>query len=77
MVLTLTKEQTIYVNDKLVPLASLEQSLRDLFKNRQDKTLYLRADQALQYGFVVETMDRIRRSGIEKLGMVTEPSRSR
>jgi biopolymer transport protein TolR len=77
MVLTLTKEQTIYVNDKLVPLASLEQSLRDLFKNRQDKTLYLRADQALQYGFVVETMDRIRRSGIEKLGMVTEPSRAR
>jgi biopolymer transport protein TolR len=77
MVLTLTKEQTIYVNDKLVPLASLEQSLRDLFKNRQDKTLYLRADQALQYGFVVETMDRIRRSGIEKLGMVTEPTRGR
>src|SRR4026208_2637861 len=43
MVLTLTKEQTIYVNDKLVSLASLEQSLRDLFKNRQDKTRYPRA----------------------------------
>ena len=40
-----------------------------------DKTLYLRADQALQYGFVVETMDRVRRAGIEKLGMVTEPTR--
>ncbi|HET9923143.1 MAG TPA: biopolymer transporter ExbD [Methylomirabilota bacterium] len=77
MVLTLTKEQTIYVNDKPVALGSLEQILRDLFKNRQDKTLYLRADQALQYGFVVETMDRIRRSGIEKLGMVTEPTRAR
>src|SRR5438046_3394114 len=48
MVLTLSKEQTIYINDKPVPLASLEQALRDLFKNRQDKTLYLRADQALQ-----------------------------
>jgi len=77
MVLTLTKEQTIYINDKPVALASLEQTLRDLFKNRQDKTLYLRADQALQYGFVVETMDRVRRSGIEKLGMVTEPTRAR
>ena len=75
--MTLSKEQTIYVNDKLVPLPSLEQTLRDLFKNRQDKTLYLRADQALQYGFVVETMDRIRRAGIEKLGMVTEPTRAR
>ncbi len=77
MVLTLTKDQTIYLNDKPVPLAMLEQRLTDTFKNRQDKTLYLRADQALQYGFVVETMDRVRRSGIEKLGMVTEPSRAR
>jgi biopolymer transport protein TolR len=76
MVLTLTREQTIHLNDKPVPLAGLEQHLRDLFKNRQDKTLYLRADQALQYGFVVETMDRVRRSGIEKLGMVTEPTRA-
>ena len=77
MVLTLTKEQTVYLNDKPLSLASLEDALRSIFKDRQDKTLYLRADQALQYGFVVETMDRIRRSGIEKLGMVTEPSRAR
>jgi biopolymer transport protein TolR len=77
MVLTVTKEQTIYLNDKPVALGALEQTLRDLFKNRQDKTLYLRADQALQYGLVVETMDRVRRAGIEKLGMVTEPTRAR
>jgi biopolymer transport protein TolR len=77
MVLTLTKEQKIYLNDKPVPLATLEQHLRDMFKNRQDRTLYLRADQALSYGVVVETMDRVRRSGIDKLGMVTEPVRAR
>jgi len=77
MVLTLTKEQTVFLNDKPLSLASLEDALRSIFKDRQDKTLYLRADQALQYGFVVETMDRVRRSGIEKLGMVTEPSRAR
>jgi biopolymer transport protein TolR len=77
VVLTVTKEQTIYINDKPVALGAVEQALRDLFKNRQDKTLYLRADQALQYGLVVETMDRVRRAGIEKLGMVTEPTRAR
>jgi biopolymer transport protein TolR len=77
VVLTVTKEQTIYINDKPVALGAVEQALRDLFKNRQDKTIYLRADQALQYGLVVETMDRVRRAGIEKLGMVTEPTRAR
>ncbi|MBI4240274.1 MAG: biopolymer transporter ExbD [Candidatus Rokubacteria bacterium] len=74
MVLTLTKDQVIYLNDKPVPLAGLDGQLRMLFKNRTDKTLYLKADQSLSYGFVVETMDRVRRAGIERLGMVTEPS---
>jgi len=75
MELTLTKEQQIYLNGKPLALGALEQTLRDTFKNRNDKTLYLKADQALQYGFVVETMDKVRKSGIEKLGMVTEPVR--
>ncbi|MFQ5899257.1 MAG: biopolymer transporter ExbD [Candidatus Methylomirabilia bacterium] len=74
MVLTLTKERVVYLNDKPVPLAGLDRKLRGIFKNRSDKTLYLRADRSLPYGFVVATMDRARRAGIEKLGMVTEPS---
>jgi len=74
MVLTLTKDQVIYLNERPVPLAGLDAQLRDIFKNRNDKTLYLKADQTLTYGFVVETMDRVRRAGVEKMGMVTEPS---
>jgi biopolymer transport protein TolR len=57
--------------------ASLEESLREAFRNRTDKTLYLKADAGLNYGTVVETMDRVRRAGIERLGMVTEPARER
>lgn len=74
MVLTLTKDQVVYLNDRSVPLAGLDAQLRNIFKNRKDKTLYLKADQSLAYGFVVETMDRVRRAGVERLGMVTEPS---
>lgn len=74
MVLTLTKDQVVYLNDRSVPLAGLDAQLRNIFKNRRDKTLYLKADQSLAYGFVVETMDRVRRAGVERLGMVTEPS---
>ena len=77
MVLTLTKDQTVFLNDKPVPVSQLDARLRDLMKDRSDKTLYLKADQGLQYGFVVETMDRLRRAGVEKLGMVTEPARAR
>ena len=38
LVLTLTKEQTVYLNDKPVPMATLEQHLHNAFKDRRDKT---------------------------------------
>src|SRR5262245_4355763 len=75
MVLTVTKDRTLYLNDKPVPVASLDAQLGAAFRDRKDKTLYLKADSGLPYGTVVETMDRVRRAGIERLGMVTEPVR--
>jgi biopolymer transport protein TolR len=77
MVLTVTKDQRLFLNQRQVGTAALEGVLREAFKDRSDKTLYLKADAELPYGTVVETMDRVRRAGIEKLGMVTEPTRER
>jgi len=77
MVLTLTRDHSLFLNDKSVGAGALETTLRQTFANRRDKTLYLKADAALAYGAVVETMDRVRRAGIERLGMVTEPARER
>ena len=77
MVLTVTKDGGLFLNDRRLPPSGLEGTLRDTFKHRKDKTLYLKADAGLSYGAVVETMDRVRRAGIERLGMVTEPVRER
>ena len=77
MVLTVSKERTLYLNDRRLAPGSLEGALREAFRTRTDKTLYLKADAGLSYGAVVETMDQVRRAGIERLGMVTEPIRER
>ena len=77
LVLTVTKDRTLFLNEKRIAPGGLEGSLRDAFRNRTDKTLYLKADAGLSYGAVVETMDMVRRAGIERLGMVTEPARER
>src|SRR3954464_12304622 len=66
MILTVTKDRTLFLNEKPVSLATLETQLRDMFKGRTDRTLYLKADAGLAYGAVVETMDRVRRAGIER-----------
>jgi biopolymer transport protein TolR len=77
LVLTVTKERALYLNDKRIAPGTLDTTLRSAFGNRTDKTLYLKADSGLAYGAVIETMDQVRRAGIERLGMVTEPARER
>lgn len=77
LVLTLTKDRLLYINERLVPLTTLETRLRELLRDRPDKTVFVKADKDLAYGYVVETMDRIRRAGVDRVGMVTEPQPKR
>lgn len=73
LVLTITRDRLLYLNERALPLATLETRLRELLRDRTDKTIFIKADKDLAYGYVVETMDRIRRAGVERVGMVTEP----
>ena len=54
LVLTVTKDRTLFLNDKRIAPGGLEGALRDAFRSRNDKTLYLKADAGLTYGAVVE-----------------------
>ena len=73
LILTITKDRLLYLNDRALPLVTLEVRLRELLRERNDKTIFIKADKDLAYGYVVETMDRVRRAGVERVGMVTEP----
>ena len=52
---------------------TLEQKLGQNERLKQDKELYLLADTEIPYGFVVGSMARIKKAGVNKLGMVTNP----
>lgn len=73
MVLTIEKDQRLYLDKDQVGLAQLERKLRLLKEGRNDVSLYLRADRDVPYGVVVQVMDAVKKAGIEKLGMVTDP----
>ena len=73
LILTITKDRLLYLNDRALPLVTLEVRLRELLRERNDKTIFIKADKELAYGYVVETMDRVRRAGVDRVGMVTEP----
>ncbi len=72
-VLTIEKDQRLYLDKDQVSLVQLERKLRLLKEEHADVSLYLRADRDVPYGIVVQVMDGVKKAGIEKLGMVTDP----
>jgi len=72
-VLTIEKDQRLYLDKDPVGVAQLEQKLKNLKHEHADVSLYLRADREVPYGVVVQVMDGVKKAGIEKIGMVTEP----
>jgi biopolymer transport protein TolR len=74
LVVGVTKDGTVYLNDNAIPLADLRSKLAAIGREKPDRALLLRADRSVPYGDVVRVIAAIKESGIAKLGMVTEPA---
>ena len=52
-------------------LVSVEERLKDVFAKKKKKELYLKADKAIKYGYVMQVMAACQRAGVERIGMIT------
>lgn len=73
LVVVVTREGRVHLNDTPLKVEELSQKLAAIIKVRADREVYLRADKNVPYGKVVEVMAAVRQAGVTKLGMVTEP----
>ena len=73
VVITVEKNQQIFVDKDRVTVDRVEPVLETIKRRNPSVTVYLRADREVPYGLIVQVMDAIKRVGIDKLGMVTEP----
>jgi len=73
LILTITPAKEIFINKNKIPMRDLRTKLESIFTSRTDREVFMRADKTIPYGFVVEVMSEIRKAGVDKLGMITEP----
>ncbi len=72
-IVTVTKNEEIMVNSKRLDLKDLKAGIQLLFANKSDKEIFLKADSAVPYGFIVSCMGIIKEAGVEKVNIVTKP----
>ena len=73
LILTINASREIFLNRAKIPSADRGVKLRAVMANRIDREIFLRADRTVPYGFVVEVMSEVRKAGVDKLGMITQP----
>jgi biopolymer transport protein TolR len=71
--LSINKKREIFLEDRRIKIKNLEKKMKTIFKYRRNKEVLLRADREVPYGFVIKVIAEVKRAGIDKLGMVTEP----
>ena len=75
IVLNYTADKKISINNRDVSLSELESTLRTIFEERQQKTMFIMGAGSLRYGEIVEVIDVAKGAGVEKVGIVTEGMR--
>jgi biopolymer transport protein TolR len=73
IVLTVERDRRVYVDKDQVPMVHLQQRLETARRKNPEVSVFLRADRNVPYGAVIQVMDSVKKAGIEKLGMVTDP----
>ena len=73
----MNKNGVIRINQTEVEPSHLIGELREIFKLRGDRTIFVQADKELLFNDVAQLIDAAKGSGVEKLGLMTEQIQTR
>jgi len=73
LVVTIDRDQNIFLGDKPVNVHDLGQRLRDASGDSSKKVIYLRADVRVPFGAFASVMDAVKQAGITNISVVTRP----
>jgi biopolymer transport protein ExbD len=75
IIVAIKKDGTVFLNQ--VKVGNPETELTALVKERleevQDKVIYLKGDEGIEYGKIMGIMDLVRAGGVEEVALIAEP----
>ena len=74
--IAISVDKHVYLNAKEVPNPNdnLGLAVKEIIEGKKsdEKVVFIKADQGVDYGVVMATMDQLRAAGIEDMGLITE-----
>jgi biopolymer transport protein TolR len=73
LIISIDEESKVYINEQVISVEFLTKKLGAILENFDKKNVYLRADKKVSYGIVVNVISKIKKAGVDSLGMITLP----
>jgi biopolymer transport protein ExbD len=71
LVVALTADGTAYLRADRLPTPDLAERVRSILSTRNEKTLYIKADARVPSARLIEVIDAVQTSGVERLTLLT------
>ena len=71
LVVTMSRDGKIFFNSYHVDRKSLVESVQKAMNQRDDIPVYIRADETISYGKVIEVVDELKQAGVKYVAMST------
>jgi biopolymer transport protein TolR len=71
--ITITQSKGVFLENSPTTLQRLEAFLRTVRQKNPRAAVFVKADEGAPWGTAVAVMDRVKRAGIERVGIVTDP----
>ena len=75
-VLAIDSNKRLYLNTVPVQTGDLRRKVEEVLEGKKDRIVIIKADQDVEYSEVMDAMDELRASGIEDMGLITDPRRT-
>lgn len=73
IVVSISKKGEFAIDKAMIPAALLQDKIKAIYRHRDKKDLYIRADRDVPYGRVVDVMSAAKLAGVNKISMLTQP----
>ena len=75
IMVAIKKDGTVFLNQVKVgnPATELTNLIKERLEEVQDKVIYLKGDEGIEYGKIMEVMDLVRAGGVEEVALIAEP----
>lgn len=73
IMISIDKNQQIYIDQYKVKIENFDSRLKNIREVKKFRPIFIRADKTVPYGVVIELMTRIKKLGVENVGLITEP----